>query len=108
MSMSEKCGFCGEVHGDECPEFPKPSAPSTMPNGAEHLADYANKPRVWTCKCKASITATSSQAADADWLLHEKNGVLWADCPLCGLSDRQALSAEIEGWKRRGNPRGNN
>lgn len=107
MNANQKCGFCGEVHGDVCPEFPKPATEPTVPN-PEHLADYANKPRVWTCKCKTTITATAPEAADQDWLLHEKNGVVWADCPLCSLSDREALTVDITDWKRRGSPRGNN
>lgn len=107
MSTSAKCSFCGGIHGDECPEFPTLPAVPVIPD-AKHLADYANKPRVWTCKCKATITATVGEAADQDWLLHEKNGVIWADCPLCSLSDRQAMSADIADWKRKGRPRGDN
>jgi hypothetical protein len=107
MPANGKCGFCGGVHGDECPEFPKLPAPTPMPN-AEHLADYATRPRLWVCHCKVSITATAPEAVEQDWLLHEKNGVVWAECPLCSLSEREAMRADIAEWEHRGSRRGNN
>lgn len=99
----EKCGFCGGVHGDACPEFA--GAPARV---EEHLADYGTRPRVWVCHCKATITVTAPEAVERDWLLHEKNGVIWAECPVCSLSEREALRADIAEWESKGHRRGNN
>jgi uncharacterized C2H2 Zn-finger protein len=105
MESNAKCPFCGNVHGDVCPEF------ADFPGVEGNMEDLLDVVRVWRCSgtCGKVVQSTTSNMLLRDgWIFEAKDGFIWASCPECGALRKHRLEHIVEKWHRVGSPRGDN